>query len=562
MFKFVFDAIVFGLALAFVFGFGPAFFALIQTSIHRGFRSAAWFAVGVFLNDVVMVALCILTSIKVVTDNEFLFCLGAGIVLILFGVFTFIKKVKEDNFEKLSEDSLEKIKERTDEILVKKHHNAIQEDKTPKWFVFLGKGFALNILNPFVWFFWFSSVAVTAGNLDGNKPMVFLFFGIVLATSLSCDLLKAKGASFLKRFFNSKRLNIMNKLVGCGLILFGVYFIVKGFLVEPQYTINVNLANTENQVIYLQKDGVVLDSATFELDTTTPMNWKAEFNTPVCSANEMYSLMLKGWRRPVFFFTDNKNVVVEGDAKKPNDIMVTGSESQDRLVAFMASYDSLEVKLMADSTAQADVDEILKMYCFDFVWDNPKDPVAHYVMYRYKWAFGPCELRTMIDNIHHTDSTITSSNLRMVEEYVEKLERVQAGQPIIDFTQNDPDGNPVTLSQLAEGKLLLVDFWASWCPDCRKANPDVVAAYQQYHDQGFDVLGVSFDTNREKWLAAVEKDGLTWTQVSDLQGWSNAAGALYSIAFIPQNALIKDGMIVARNLDGEDLMKEIERQLQ
>ena len=120
---------------------------------------------------------------------------------------------------------------------------------------------------------------------------------------------------------------------------------------------------------------------------------------------------------------------------------------------------------------------------------------------------------------------------------------MQAGQPIIDFTQIDPDGNPVTLSKLAEGKLLLVDFWASWCPDCRKANPDVVAAYQKYHDQGFDVLGVSFDTNKEAWLAAIEKDGLTWTHVS---------------AFIPQNALIKDGMIVARNLEGEELIHEIE----
>ena len=212
--------------------------------------------------------------------------------------------------------------------------------------------------------------------------------------------------------------------------------------------------------------------------------------------------------------------------------------------------------------SQEDAEEILKMHCFDFVWDNPTDPVAHYVMYRYKWAFGPCELRTMLDNIHAADSTMTDKNLQMAEEYVEKQERVQAGQPIIDFTQNDPDGNPVTLSKLAEGKLLLVDFWASWCPDCRKANPDVVAAYQKFHDQGFDVLGVSFDTNKEAWLAAIEKDGLTWTHVSDLQGWSNAAGALYAIAFIPQNALIKDGMIVARNLEGEFLMEEIARQLE
>ena len=324
---------------------------------------------------------------------------------------------------------------------------------------------------------------------------------------------------------------------------------------EPQFNINVNLANADGKTVYLQKAGQVIDSAIVE-------NWDAAFTTPVVDDNEMYAIMLNGWRRPFSFFTDHKDMSIEGDAQNPNAIVIKGSETQDRLDAFNKSYYDLEAKLEADSTIDpADGEEMLKMHCFDYVWDNPTDPVAHYVLYRYKWAFGPCEMRTMIDNIYHADSTITSSNLKLAEEYVEKLERVQAGQPIIDFTQNDPEGNPVTLSQLAEGKLLLVDFWASWCPDCRKANPDVVAAYQKYHEKGFDVLGVSFDTDKAAWLAAIEKDGLTWTQVSDLQGWSNAAGALYSIAFIPQNALIKDGTIVARNLEGDALMAEIEAQL-
>ena len=321
------------------------------------------------------------------------------------------------------------------------------------------------------------------------------------------------------------------------------------------FKINMDMANADGKTVYLQKDGQVLDSAVLE-------NWKAELPAPVCADNEMYGLMLKGWRRPFAFFTDNVDVAIEGDAQNPNNITVKGSASQDRLNAFTESYNALEEKLEADSTmAQADKDEILKMHCFDYVWDNPTDPVAHYVLYRFKWAFGPCELRTMIENIHHADSTLKTNNLKLSEEYVEKVERVQAGQPMIDFTQNDANGNPMTLSELAKDKLLLVDFWASWCPDCRKANPCMVAAYQKYHDQGFDILGVSFDTNKEAWLAAIEKDGLTWTHVSDLQGWGNAARALYSIAFIPQNALIKDGIIVARNLEGEALMEEIDRQL-
>ena len=309
---------------------------------------------------------------------------------------------------------------------------------------------------------------------------------------------------------------------------------------QPTFKINVNLANADNEPVYLQKAGQTIDSAVIK-------NWDAVFKTPICNDNEMYAIMLKGWRRPFAFFTDQQDMTLEGDAQNPNAILVKGSATQTRLDEFTKNL--------------ADDDETIKMQCFDYIWDNPTDPVAHYILYRYKWAFEPCELRNMIDNIHHTDPNLTSSNLTLVEEYVEKVERVQAGQPMIDFTQNDPDGNPVTLSQLAEGKLLLVDFWASWCPDCRKANPDVVAAYQKYHDQGFDVLGVSFDTDKAKWLAAIESDQLTWTHVSDLQGWGNAAGALYSIAFIPQNALIKNGMIVARNLEGEDLMNEIEAQL-
>ena len=225
MIRFVFDAIVFGLTLAVVFGFGPAFITLIQTSIHRGFRSAAWFAFGVFFNDILMVALCVLTSVQVVANGErelFYFSLGAGVILILFGVFTYNKKVKEDNFKS--------IKERTDEIIDENREIFKKEDDTPRWFVFLGKGFVLNILNPFVWIFWFSTVAVTAGTMEGNKLKVLLFFAIVLGTSFGCDLLKAKGASFLKKFFNAKRIMIMNKIIGWGLVLFGLYFIISGFI--------------------------------------------------------------------------------------------------------------------------------------------------------------------------------------------------------------------------------------------------------------------------------------------------------------------------------------------
>ena len=127
------------------------------------------------------------------------------------------------------------------------------------------------------------------------------------------------------------------------------------------------------------------------------------------------------------------------------------------------------------------------------------------------------------------------------------------GYPAIDFSQPDVNGKNVSLSSF-KGKYVLVDFWASWCGPCRKENPNVVAAYQKYKDKGFDILGVSFDDNKDKWVAAIAKDNLTWTHISDLKGWQNSAGKLYGVQSIPFNLLLdKEGKILGKGLRGPDL---------
>jgi len=192
-----------------------------------------------------------------------------------------------------------------------------------------------------------------------------------------------------------------------------------------------------------------------------------------------------------------------------------------------------------------------------FITANSHSFAAMYVLSSSSNGIEADRLETLYNKLT-PDYKSTSFGQRIVDK-VNAGKITAIGKTAPDFEQPDTSGNVIKLSSF-RGKYVLVDFWASWCGPCRAENPNVVKAFAKYKEKGFAVLGVSLDQpgKKDAWLAAIHKDGLTWTHVSDLKFWDNAVAKLYGIQAIPQNYLLDpEGKIIASNIRGEDLNEKL-----
>ena len=141
-------------------------------------------------------------------------------------------------------------------------------------------------------------------------------------------------------------------------------------------------------------------------------------------------------------------------------------------------------------------------------------------------------------------------------DHLDVLNTVAFGNKFLDLEMADPNGKKHYLSEfVGNGKnIVLIDFWASWWPPCRRDMPNLVAAYKKYKNKGFEIVGISLDSKADAWAKGVKDLNITWTQLSDLQGWKNSGAQLYGVNSIPHTVLVdKDGTIIAKNLHGEEI---------
>lgn len=344
---------------------------------------------------------------------------------------------------------------------------------------------------------------------------------------------------------------------------------------KPGYTITGTVEGaTDGDTVYLQERvGRQLN----KLDTAIIANGTFVFKGTQDSVANRYITYSKADNEPLAMdiFLENGNINV---SLSKSDDSATGTPNNDAYQEVRNQINVLNKKMiaiyeaMSDSTLsdeqkeakqkegsqlEAEYDKVFK----EGTQKNISNPVGVYLFKQNYYNNTADENETLLQQIpanYQNDETIAK-----IRELTNKQKNTGIGKQFIDFEMLTPEGKPVKLSDyVGKGKVVLIDFWASWCGPCRREMPNLVEAYAKYKGKNFEIVGVSLDQNGEAWKEAIKKLNITWPQMSDLKYWSSEGAQIYAVNSIPHTVLVDgNGTIIARGLHGEELQSKLEEVL-
>ena len=341
---------------------------------------------------------------------------------------------------------------------------------------------------------------------------------------------------------------------------------------EPHYVIIGKIDGADSVTFLLQKREA---GKTIMIDSAVAYKGSFKMKGGAVKYPELVLLSARDTRMRTQFYLENAEMTIAGKLDSLYGAKISGSKTQDEYNGLINSlnvfnekytktYNDYQLAEQSGDTAKASqlMKEIetgekeMTQMQKDFVKNNPSSFAAPQILAGLTYDMEGSEIETYINAM---DTAVANTEtIKSLKERVEKMKAVAIGKKAPDFTMNNPEGNPVTLYSKVGSKLLLVDFWAAWCGPCRQENPNVVKVYKEFNKKGFDVFGVSLDRSKDDWVKAIADDKLTWTHVSDLQYWNNAAAQMYAVNAIPANFLLdENGVIIGRNLRDEALYNKV-----
>jgi len=280
---------------------------------------------------------------------------------------------------------------------------------------------------------------------------------------------------------------------------------------------------------------------------------------------------------------DNSDIKVYGDGKNLNNFVnIVNSDESSNMYKFLKIVedwkqltDSANMVIKSNPAKQPEIANLMQgeQQAFltkqrTFVGGNQNSPALIAALNTIDIQNDFAGFESIVTQL--TSSFGESPTIQLLQQNYEAMkqqrmanDKMAPGNMAPDFEELMVDGKTMMKLSDLRGKVVLLDFWASWCGPCRRDNPHVVSLYEKYKDRGFTVMSVSLDKSKENWIAAIEKDNLSWpNHVSDLQQWASRVGRIYGVSSIPFTVLIdQEGKIVQTKLRGEALTAELERLL-